>query len=326
MKLWFLPLVAAAVLTAATVSIVRSQPARHVEGPPVAPPASPFPARVAAVGLVEPNTESISLSAHLPGVVAAVLVRVGDAVTNGQPLVRLDTRALEAGLRVRRAELAAAEAAVNAAEARADRARAELADRERLRGFAEPLVATDAISLEEVTVRRGASEIAAAAVAAAEAEIATARAAVAVAQAAVASLETDLERSVIHAPIAGRVLQVRIRPGEWAAAGAGSPWLVLGCTTPLHVRVDIDEHEAWRVPPGAPAVAQARGHAALEVPLEFVRLEPLIVPKQSLTGASQERVDTRVLQAIYRVARADASLHVGQQVDVFIAAPALAGR
>ncbi|MFN0067109.1 MAG: HlyD family efflux transporter periplasmic adaptor subunit [Limisphaerales bacterium] len=326
MKLWFLPLVAALVLTAATVSIVRSQPVRSPTPPPVAPPASPFPARVAAVGLVEPSSESISLSAHLPGVVAAVFVGVGDAVTNGQPLVKLDTRALESALEVRRAELAAAEAAVDAAEARATRARAELADRERLRGFAEPLADSDAISVEELAIRRGASEIAGAALEAARAEIATAQAAVEVARAAIGSLRTDLDRSVVHAPLAGQVLQVRIRPGEWAAAGAATPWLVLGRTDPLHVRVDIDEHEAWRVRPALRAVAQVRGNAALTASLEFVRFEPLVIPKQSLTGATTERVDTRVLQAVYRVGRTEAPLYVGQQMEVFIEAPEFTAR
>ena len=53
-------------------------------------------------------------------------------------------------------------------------------------------------------------------------------------------------------------------------------------------------------------------------PITFVRFEPLVVPKQSLTGASTERVDTRVLQAVYRIEGAEFPLFVGQQMDVFI--------
>jgi hypothetical protein len=45
------------------------------------------------------------------------------------------------------------------------------------------------------------------------------------------------------------------------------------------------------------------------------------LPKKSLTGDSTERVDTRVLQVIYRVQRDDLRLFVGQQMDVFIDAP-----
>jgi hypothetical protein len=53
--------------------------------------------------------------------------------------------------------------------------------------------------------------------------------------------------------------------------------------------------------------------------LRFVRIDPFVVPKKSLTGESAERVDTRVLQIIYQLDKpADRPLYVGQQVDVFI--------
>ena len=43
-------------------------------------------------------------------------------------------------------------------------------------------------------------------------------------------------------------------------------------------------------------------------------------PKKSLTGDSSERVDTRVLQVIYRVEDAALPVYVGQLMDVFIEA------
>ena len=46
-----------------------------------------------------------------------------------------------------------------------------------------------------------------------------------------------------------------------------------------------------------------------------------LIPKKSLTGDSTERVDTRVLQIIYRVKEQSAPLYVGQQVDVYIETP-----
>ena len=133
------------------------------------------------------------------------------------------------------------------------------------------------------------------------------------------AVKTDLERSIVRSPIDGEVLQVRIRPGEFAPAGVSpQAWLIVGNTSMLHIRVDVDEHEGWRIKPDAAAMAHPRGNAALEVPLKFVRIEPMMVPKQSLTGASTERVDTRVLQAIYRIESPLPSLVVGQQMDVFI--------
>ena len=58
----------------------------------------------------------------------------------------------------------------------------------------------------------------------------------------------------------------------------------------------------------------------LSTDLMFVRVEPYVIPKKSLTGESTERVDTRVLQVIYALDPSFRTLYVGQQVDVFIAA------
>ena len=321
MRIALLPSAAALVLVIATVSIARTQPRRETHQPPSVPPRSIFVRRVAAAGLVEASSENISLSAHLPGVVSEVLVVAGQEVKAGEPLVRLDLRALEASRAERRADLATRQAAVTSARARATKAVAAQADARRTLGFAEALTDSRSISAEELTRRRSALEIAAAEVQAAEAEIVAAEASVASAFAALESVATDLERSTITSPIDGRVLQVRIRPGEYAPAGVATvPWLVVGRVDPLHVRVDIDEHEAWRVRSGAAAEAQVRGQASLRTPLALVRFEPLVVPKQSLTGASSERVDTRVMQAVYRVERRDLPLYVGQQMDVFIEA------
>lgn len=75
------------------------------------------------------------------------------------------------------------------------------------------------------------------------------------------------------------------------------------------------------VPDEPEPLASERSHgASITTPLEFVRFEPFVVPKRSLTGDSTERVDTRVLQVIYRVERDDIPLFVGQQLDVFIEA------
>lgn len=320
-KSLILPVLAILILTISTVSIARSQPVRTTNPPPIAPPRATFSERVAAVGLVEPSSENISLSAHLPGIVESIHITVGQDVKAGTPLVKLDTRALDAQVAERRSALASREAMLTTARAVTHRARAALADVQRSLRFAESVSDPRSISVEEVTRRRSAVEIATAEVETAEAEIATATAAVASAAAALRSAQTDVERSTITAPIDGRILQLRIRVGEYAPAGqAATAWLIMGNVSPLHVRVDVDEHEAWRVKPGARATGQVRGNANLGTSLTFVRFEPLIIPKQSLTGSSTERVDTRVLQAIYRVNDANSPIFVGQQMDVFIEA------
>ena len=223
-----------------------------------------------------------------------------------------------------RSDLATRRAGVATAKARARTMRAALAEVQRNLTIAEAVTDARSISTEELARRRSAVEIAEANVESAGAEIIAAEAGVAAAEAAAGAVETELTRSTIVAPIDGRILQLRIRPGEFATAGvAAQPWLVMGAVDPLHVRVDVDEHEAWRVKPTARAVAQVRGNASLSTPLRFVRFEPYVVPKTSLTGASNERVDTRVMQAVYRIERGDLPLFVGQQMDVFIDASGL---
>jgi hypothetical protein len=70
---------------------------------------------------------------------------------------------------------------------------------------------------------------------------------------------------------------------------------------------------------GSTAEAQVRGNTSLRVPLKFVRFEPLVIPKKSLTGDAAERVDTRVLQVIFAAESSPQfPLYVGQQMDVFI--------
>ena len=151
------------------------------------------------------------------------------------------------------------------------------------------------------------------------AAVAAALADVTAAEASVGVVTTDLERSTVTAPIEGTVLQVKLRAGEAVTAGpVTQPYLLLGNTSPLHLRVDVDEHEAWRVQPGTAAEAQVRGNAALRGVLRFVRFEPYVIPKASLTGAATERVDTRVLQIIYELDAPNMRLFPGQQMDVFI--------
>jgi multidrug efflux pump subunit AcrA (membrane-fusion protein) len=134
--------------------------------------------------------------------------------------------------------------------------------------------------------------------------------------------QTSIERSTVRAPIDGDVLQVKVHRGEFAPAGVtATPLVLLGRLKPLHIRVDVDEHEAWRVRPEATATAAVRGNPNLKSPLTFIRFEPFVVPKKSLTGDSTERVDTRVLQVIYRVDDDALPLFVGQQMDVFIEDP-----
>ena len=291
----------------ATFSVMRTHPRRVKSDPPTAPPVSQFERTVAGVGLIESSTENVAIGTQLPGVVAKVFVAAGRQVKEGDPLFELDARHLVAELAVRQAALTSAEAKVATAEN-------ALADAQDQYDRAVALRKSKVSSSDEFARRDFARK-------SAEARLREARAEVASASAQMHATEIDIKRSTVRAPMDADVLQVKVRAGEFAPAGqTPTPLLTLGKLRPFHLRVDIDEHEAWRFRPTAPAVAQLRGNPHIKTPLKFVRTEPLVIPKRSLTGDSTERVDTRVLQVIYEVGQGSVPLFTGQQMDVFIEA------
>jgi len=308
MKKTILPLIAFAALSFGIISVVRSQPRHESSVPPSPPPVSPYTHAVAAEGLVEASSENISIGTPLSDVVAEVPVMVGQFVKRGEPLFKLDDRQLQADLASRRAELAVAEAQVKVDSTL-------FADAKQQLEFADTLSDKRAISSEELAKRQYAANTA-------QARLEAAQVQVLAAATQVKSVETQIERSTVRAPIDGEVLQVKIHAGEYAPAGVtATPLILLGRLKPLNIRVDVDEHEAWRLSPSAKAIATVRGNADLKTSVTFVRFEPFVLPKKSLTGDSTERVDTRVLQVIYRVDNDALPLFVRQQIDMFIEAP-----
>ncbi|HLF97193.1 MAG TPA: efflux RND transporter periplasmic adaptor subunit [Methylococcaceae bacterium] len=304
---YLLPLLAIAGFLFGLFSAVRGNQPPPVTPAAVEPAASPFPAFIAGSGIVEASTRNIEIGTPLSGVVDKVAAQVGDKVGAGDLLFRLDPRAYAAQEAVKRAAVAKAKADVNQAQA-------ELNDAATLLRLAAAVTDRRAISTEELDRRRNAAAIA-------KARLETMRAAEAQADADLATTRTDLERLEVRAPVAGEVLQVNLRPGEFATAGTlSTPLLLLGSLDPLHVRVDVDENDAWRFRREARAVAYLRGNPRFRVELGLAYLEPFVVPKKSLTGDSTERVDTRVLQVLYRFDPATLPAYVGQQMDVFIEA------
>src|SRR3954452_13785224 len=78
--------------------------------PPVQPPETPFKNTVAGAGMVEPQTENISIGTSLPGIVVKVTVKVDQHVKAGDPLFQIDDRDRKAELAVRQSMLADAKA------------------------------------------------------------------------------------------------------------------------------------------------------------------------------------------------------------------------
>jgi len=342
-----LPIAAMGLLAFAVIHVIKGQKPESQLPPLITPTHSPFSTTVAGAGLIEATTENIAVGTPAPGIVVEVFVKVEDHVKVGAPLFRLDDRMLRADLAVRRAAVASAQSDLDRLEhmprpeslqmmqAQLDEAKANLLDQkdqyERSRVLNERHASTD----QELKIREQAFHVAKAKFDRAQTEysmtkagtwtyeIEVARAALTQAQSQQRQVETELDRLVVRSLVDGQVLQVEVRPGEYVATPSNKALVLIGDIDQLHVRVDIDERDIPRFTPGAPARAMLRGHAGFEFPLRFVRVEPYVIPKKSLTGDNTERVDTRVLPVIYAFDRPALQafgqrLYVGQQVDVYI--------
>jgi HlyD family secretion protein len=339
-----MPILALAALLFSLYSVNRSQPSVVRAQPPSPPPAAAYANQLGAVGLVEAASENIGVSVPVPGMVTQVLVKAGDDVSRGQTLFSIDDRDLRAELALRETAVEVARAKVQRleqsprpeeippAEARVAEAQAQLEDAKVQLRAMEAVKDPRAIRQEDLLRRKRGVETADARLVQAQAslrllkagtwrpDLDVARAELKQTEAQVARTRADMGRLQVAAPISGRILQCKVRPGEYAPSGVlAQPLVLLGEVKQLHIRADIDEKDAWRFNAGAAATGSIRGNSALKYSLQYVRTEPYVVPKRNLTGDATERVDTRVLQVIYALPK-DAKLYPGQQMDLSIIA------
>lgn len=285
---------------------IHGQERKDIPPPPVPPPAKPYEGGVAATGILEALSENVSIGVPVPGLVTEVKVKVWDKVKKDDPLLTLDDREL-------RAALLKQQAAISVGQAQLDVARAQLSKVQDMLDRLKSITDQRAISQDDLRNRTNDVAVAKAEVAAAEAQLASSKADV-------KQTELLIERLTVRAPREATVLQVNIRAGEYASFQNKAAPLILGDVDTFQVRVDVDEQNALAIRSGQSATAFLKGDSKTPYPLQFVRIEPFVIPKVSLTGASTERVDTRVLQVIYKMQKpAETPLYVGQQVDVFIA-------
>ncbi len=285
--------------------LVRQMQQKPPAPPPVVEPArSPFPASVAATGILEAARENVRIAAPKAALIQKVAVEVGSKVKAGDTILQLDDREVRARLNTLRAQLEALRAGLQA-----DRVmQADAADQ---LARAIQLAKDNVISVDERKRREFAVQ-------SWDARIAKTQADIAAMDAQLQQVQTELEILTVRAPRDGTMLQVNVRAGEFAGTTPQEPLMVLGEVEKLQVRAEVDEQNAPLVEAGRPAIAYLKGDTQRKLPLRFVRIEPFVIPKRSLTGDSAERVDTRVLQIIFELDRPEVPLYVGQQVDVFI--------
>jgi HlyD family secretion protein len=204
-------------------------------------------------GLLVARDEA-AVGAELAGsLVAEVNAEVGDLVALGQPLAHLDATLLRAQVAPRNAQIAERRAA-------RDDAASQLTRAESL-GLAGALPAA---TLEE---RRHAKD--------------RAEAALLAARAALSELETRLARTVVRAPVAGRVIERNVLPGE--LLGGSAPLFRIAGGDRVELDAEIPEQELARIAVGTPATVRLPSGVAIDGELRLV--EPSVDPRTKLGRA-----------------------------------------
>ncbi|WP_426177326.1 efflux RND transporter periplasmic adaptor subunit [Massilia sp. TWR1-2-2] len=291
MRKYLLPTLAVIGLLIAVTMVLIGNRQSTVSQPAAQSPKAPFASYVAGAGIIEASTGNIVIGTSVPGILVELYASAGSNVTAGDKLFKIDDREPQAQLLV--------------AVAKTKEIHARLAQAKSQLELADSVSDKRAVSVEELNNRRFAVKIA-------EAELASAKAQV-------AQIQMLIERHTVRALVSGRILQNKMRIGEYVQGGRpDASSMLLGNDERLFVRADIDENDAWRVQAGARAAAFMRGNPTLHVALKFERVDPYVLPKTSLSGDSTERVDTRALQVIYSFDRTALPIYIGQHVDVFI--------
>lgn len=264
--------------------------------PPIlfSPPTSPYKHYIAGEGVIESAYKNITIAPAFNQLISDIYVTVGSIVKKDAPLFKLNTQHLEA-------QLIQAQQDQKTAETNYKNQKVQYSFYTRLKN-------KSAVSEQAYQATFYAMKVA-------EQQLESAKAAVNV-------IKTDIALSTTRAPIDGEVLQVNIRVGQFANSNpfSNTSLILFGDTRVYHVRIDIDEEDSWRLIKGAPATAFLRGNSRIAIPLEFVYLEPYIIPKISLSGSDVERVDTRVLQVVYQLPKDKYPVYAGELLDIYLEA------
>lgn len=302
LRKYLLPGIALVGAIVALLAVFWSQKKQPVPSIPFAAPASPYAHAIYGAGLIEASTENIAIGTPFIELVTDIFVVEGDHVKAGDPLLKLDTRLLEA-------QKATAMSQLQAAVVNYENQKTQFSFYERLkdkRAVSEQAYSSAYFAMKEAEEQMN------------------------VAQGQLDQVLTDIERSTVRAPVDGEILQVNAHIGEIypsVSYNITQPYvnldtalILMGTVAPMQMRIDIDEEDSWRFQKGAKATAFVRGNAKIHFPMEFLRIEPYIIPKTSFTGETIERIDTRVLQVLYRFDKRDLPVYAGQLLDVYIEA------
>ena len=236
-------------------------------------------ATVTASGNVRARRK-VDISSDISARVTELLIDEGEDVEEGQVLLRLDPSRYEAAVNRSQANLMQSRAAV--AQSRANFVRAERdADRKESLWSRDSLL----VSRQEVENARTDLEVQQSLFQSAEFGVSQARAALDEAQ-------DQLSKTVIKAPMAGRVTRLNVEQGETVIVGTmnnpGSLVLTVSDLTVMEVVLEVDETDVPQITLGDRATVDLDAFPDLEFPGEVTEIgNSAIRPPSQVAGTGQ---------------------------------------
>lgn len=288
-----------------------------------------------ALARIEAWSEEIGVASDITGRIVEILVDEGQVVEPGAPLVRLDPSVYQARADAARAALLQAEAQRDLLVAGARSEEIELQRQlleetrasERLARASwervKQLIEEGIISKTAADEAREEHEAATARVKAAQErlgwtekrtrkeELRAAEAAVAVERHQLAVAESELDRTVLRAPIAGTITRRLRRVGEAVSSFQIEPVVRIADMTQLRARAEVDEVDIGKVRLGQAARIEVLSQPEIALEGKVSLLGKVMGRKKTESNDPNEREDVRVLEVLVDIEKSSDAAALG---------------
>jgi HlyD family secretion protein len=296
--------------------------------------AQPLNSVVSARGQIEGGSDLFSLGTSATGTISQLLVKPGDHVQTGQPLLRVDCRALEGEVAARKSDLAASEAAfarvthgsrpeeiaigeanVNLANARLHEAQKEFDRAQALHeGVTVTRVQIDQAErdarMAEAMLAEVRAKLVLLKVGSREEDIVEAHARRDAAQSRLDEAAAQLAYCTVAAPIAGVILSTRVSPGQLVSSMAPATLITMVDDSKRRARIFVAERDISRICPGEQGQIAVDGVSGDQSEGHIEMIAPEVTENPFEPGSARFRA------VVLSVSKAQQQLQLGQLISV----------
>lgn len=276
--------------------------------------------QVSVVGTLNP-VATVEVGAQVSGQIVELLADFNSVVKKGQILAKLNPKQINAKIQQAEADLAIARANLSAAKAALLEAQVSQKDAERQLQRARDLFARKLLAETDVEAAALKAEQAIAQLASRNASVEVAQASIRQREAALTDAQTNLEYTIIRAPVAGMVIQRKVNVGQTLVSNMQTPvlFVIAEALEQMQLEASVDEADIGVVEVGQPVsfTVDAFGEQKFAGEVASVRMVPTSVQNVvtytviiRVSNAGQRLLPGMTANATIEIARLDDTLRV----------------